>query len=449
MQLDIGLKLFFALILGAVIGLERESYEQRTDKSPQSGIGSLGVRSFSLITTLGAIAGLLFESNYSLYLLISITFMILLVAYYIIGSFFTRDNGITTELAIIFSFLIGIFIAMETFPIQLTIAMVVILVGILSIKEKLQTFISGIKAHELSAFLSFAIISLVIFPFLPNKGYSLNDIPALSSFLTSFGLSIDKVMNLNLFNPFNIWRVVVIITGIDILGYILEKTIGQKKGWLFTSLAGGFISSTSTTQSLAVKSKTSNNTDKLIAGAIFSNFSSFIQHSILIAAISSVFFVQSALYLISIIFSSLVIGIYFLNKEKKLKNENLEETKEQLKQDKIFSLGPALKFAVIFLIVTIATKLSLVFFGDSGFLITATLASITGLDATTINISQLAGENISYFTAVLALIISNAVNLFSKSIYVFSQGSKEFARNFYLSALIIVIFSLFGLITFI
>lgn len=449
MELNVGLKLFFALVLGSVIGLERESYEQRTDKSPHSGIGSLGVRSFSLITTLGAIAGLLFDSHYSLYLLISITFMTLLLAYYIIGSFFTKDNGITTELAIIFSFLIGVFIALETFPIQFIIAMVVILVGILSIKEQLKMFISGIKDHELSAFLSFAIISLVIFPFLPNKSYSLSDIPAVSSFLISFGFNLDKVMNLNLFNPFNIWRVVVIITGIDILGYILEKTIGQKKGWLFTSLAGGFISSTSTTQSLAVKSRSSKDTYRLMAGAIFSNFSSFIQQAILIATISSMFFIQSALYLISILFTSLAIGIYFFNKEKRSQDENLEETKERLKQDKIFSLGPALKFTAIFLIVTIVTKLSLVFFGDSGFLITATIASVTGLDATTINVSQLAGENISYFTAVLALIISNAVNLFSKSIYAFSQGSREFARNFFISISIIIIFSLFGLIIFI
>ena len=143
---SIPVKLLLSLDLGAVIGLERESYEKKIDKSPISGIGSLGVRSFSLITTLGAVAGILYTSHFSLYLLVSITFMTLLLAYYITGSFFTRDNGITTELAIFFSFLIGIFISLEVLPIQLIIAMVIILVGIMTIKEKLHLFISDITS---------------------------------------------------------------------------------------------------------------------------------------------------------------------------------------------------------------------------------------------------------------------------------------------------------------
>jgi len=96
--LSIPIKLILALILGAVIGLERESYEKKIDKSITSGVGSLGVRSFSLITLLGAIAGLVYSTHYSLYLLISIFFMVLLLTYYIIGSLFNKDNGITTEL---------------------------------------------------------------------------------------------------------------------------------------------------------------------------------------------------------------------------------------------------------------------------------------------------------------------------------------------------------------
>jgi uncharacterized membrane protein (DUF4010 family) len=450
MELSLGIKLILSLVLGAVIGLERESYERKIDKIPADTIsgrvGSLGVRSYALITTLGTIAGLLYNDNYGLFLIISIAFMMLLISYYIIGSLQTKDNGITTELAIIFSYLIGFFIAIDFFPTQLIIAMVIILVGILNIKERLQIIISGIKQSEISAFLSFAIVALVIFPFLPNKSYSLSNIPYLTEIMSSFGINIERILNLNLFNPFNIWKVVVIITGVDIFGYILEKTVGQKKGWLFTVLAGGFISSTSTTQSIALKSKSSSESNRLTASAIFANFSSFIQHSILIISVNSAFFVKSSLYVLSILFSSFLIGNYFLNKEDKNSIDNLNETKEKLKEDKIFSLGPALKFAAIFLTVTVITKISLELFGDSGFLITAVLASATGLDATTINISQLAGTSISYSTAVLALILANSFNLLFKSFYGFSQGSKSFAKRFLVSVIIITIVSFIGLL---
>ena len=446
MEFSIGIKLLLSLVLGAVIGLERESYEEQTDRTERSGIGSLGVRSFALITTLGAVAGLLYNSYNSLYLIITIAFMVLLISYFLTGSILNKDNGITTELAIVFSYLIGFFISLQVFPYHLIIAMVIILVGILNIKNKLHSFIEKIKDYEFKAFLSYAIIALVILPFLPNQNFGISDIPSFLSILSLIGINTESIAKVPLFNPFNIWRVVVIITGVDILGYILEKTIGQKKGWLFTSLAGGFISSTSTTQSLALKSKNSKDINKLTAGAIFANFSSFIQLFILIVTVNGVFFIKSFFYILSLLITSFAAGVYFLNKEEKSAVDNLTETKKILKEDKIFTLGPALKFAAIFLLVTIVTKVSLVFFGDRGFIITAALASVTGLDATTINVSQLAGHSISYKLGLTTLILANAINLLTKSTYSFTQGNRRFAINFFISTLIIIAGSLVSLI---
>jgi len=175
----------------------------------------------------------------------------LLIAYYILGSLSTKDNGLTTELAIFWSYLIGIFVGLNIFPIQLIIAMTVILMLILSLKQKIKLFVAGIKQFELESFISYAIIALVILPFLPNTPLFLRDIPFLKSLLSAFQINFDKFLNLELINPFGVWKVVALVTGVEIFGYFLEKTIGQKKGWLFTSIAGGFISSTSTTQSLA------------------------------------------------------------------------------------------------------------------------------------------------------------------------------------------------------
>ncbi|MFA6533253.1 MAG: hypothetical protein WCT22_04640, partial [Patescibacteria group bacterium] len=86
MHLSIVVKLLLSLLLGMAIGLERESYELQIDKTKRSGIGSLGIRSYALITSLGAISGILFQNYFSLFLTISITFCVLLVSYYILGS---------------------------------------------------------------------------------------------------------------------------------------------------------------------------------------------------------------------------------------------------------------------------------------------------------------------------------------------------------------------------
>ncbi len=439
MGLSIPVKLILSLLLGAVVGLERESYEKKVDKTHLNGTGSLGIRSFSLIAFLGTLAGILAKPNFSLFLLISCTFMLLLICYYIIGSFFTKDNGITTELAIMIAFLIGIFIGMEIFSTQLVIAITVILVLILSLKEQIQLFVAEIKQNELQSFISYAIIALVILPFAPNISYSLSNFPWLIDILAAFNINVKQIVGVEIFNPFSLWRIVVIITGIEVIGYILKKTIGQKKGLVFASLAGGFISSTSTTQSLANQSKNSENINSLVSAAVFANLSSFFQNFILIATVSSIFLVKASFFLLAISVTAATIGFTLLMLQKNNKQENSEKTQKQLKEDKIFSLKPALQFALIFLTVKLFSNLSLILFGEGAFLITAVLASLTGMDAITINLAQLAGTTITFQTALFALVLANSVNLVSKAIYSFIQGKKEFALKFSLSVLLITL----------
>ncbi len=448
MNLPIVVKLLLSLLLGMAIGLERESYELQIDKTKRSGIGSLGIRSYALITSLGAISGILFQSYFNLFLLISATFSALLIVYYILGSLVTKDNGLTTELAIFWSYLIGVFVGLNIFPVQLIVAITVILMLILSLKQKIKLFVAGIKQYEIESFISYAIISLVILPFLPDTGYFLKDIPFLKNILSAFQINFDKFLNLEIINFFGLWKVVALVTGVEIAGYFLEKTIGQKKGWLLTSIAGGFISSTSTTQSLAQKSKKTKNTNRLVSAAIFANFSSFIQMFILLASVNLIFLSTNIVYVFSISISAVLIGIYFLKKEDK-KSENLTETKENLKNDKLFSLMPALKFALIFLLIKLVTKFSLIVFGSNGFIVSTILGAVTGLDAITINTAELAGKTITLQTGVITLILANAVNLLSKSGYAFAQGSRLFAKKFFISVLIIIAFSFLGLIPFI
>jgi uncharacterized membrane protein (DUF4010 family) len=265
--------------------------------------------------------------------------------------------------------------------------------------------------------------------------------------LASYGLALGRLVTIEVLNPFRLWLVVALITGVEIAGYGLQRTVGQKKGWLLTSVAGGFISSTATTQSLAQQSKKSNLVNLLVAAAIFSNLASFFQIFVLIAPLNGQFLAKSTPLILSLIISAFLIGLFFL-KTKGTGGEDLPETKKKLKKGEIFSLGPALRFALLFLIVRMATKISLTFFGNSGFLATSALASIVGLDAVTINLAEVAGKIINFQTGVLALILVNATNLTSKTIYSLFQGKREFALKFALSATIIILASLVGLAPF-
>ncbi len=447
-HLSLPLKFFLSLVLGAVIGLERESYEKEVYQKKLGHTGALGVRTFSLITALGAVAGFLRQDYFSLFVTVNVSFMILLTAYYILGSIYTKDHGITTEIAIIFAYLIGVFIALEIFAFQLVLAMTVVLILILSRKEKIKTIIAGIKRSEINAFVSYAIIALVVLPFLPNKSFFLSDIPVLESILKAYGIGLGKLAQVEIFNPFRLWLVVALITGVDIFGYVLERTVGQKKGWLLTSVAGGFISSTATTQSLAQQSKKSKMINLLVAAAIFSSLASFFQMAILIAPLNGMLLVKSTSFLLSIIISALLTGLFFLKFKTGADEENLPETKKRLQEDEIFALGPALKFACLFLLIRVATKTALAFYGDGGFLVTSAISSVVGVDAIVLNLVEMAGKTISFQVAVLALIFVNAVNLFSKAVYSLIQGKREFGLKFTSGVVIIVLASFLGLLSF-
>lgn len=440
MILTVPVKVLISLLIGAAIGLEREAYERKTDTSPTSGVGSLGIRTYALITTLGTVAALLMKDYFSLYLLVSVTFFVLLVAYYILGSIFMKDNGLTTDIAILWSYLIGAIIGLQAFPMELTIAMVVCIILILSAKQRIQTFVAGIKRYEIEGFIGFAIIALVVLPFLPDKGYALRDIPFVTALLSAYKVNFPQLLSLEIINPFGVWKVVALITGVEIAGYVLEKSIGQKSGWLMTSIVGGFISSTSTTQSLAQQSKTSKNTNQLVAAALFANLSSFVQMFILLASVNGLFLVDNTLFIISISASALVMGGYFYF-QKNRRDENLSDTKVTLERDHIFSLAPALQFALIFLGIKLVTKTSLLLFGNSGFLVSNVLGALTGLDAVTINIAELAGRAVTFQTGIIAIALANSVNLLSKSIYTYLQGSREFATKFSASVGIILLAS--------
>lgn len=445
MELSIAFKLLIAMVLGAVIGIEREIHEKH-DKSDESvNIAYMGVRSLSLITALGAVAGLLHGSYFSLFMLINVSFMVLLMLHYIFTCITTKDIGITTELAVIFSYLIGLFIALETFPIQLTLAMTVVLVLLLSQKDTIKNFTDDIQKRELRAFVAYALVALVILPFLPNKDYTLASIPNLESVLNTFGQDLGRWEKVQIINPFKLWMIVALITGIDIAGYILEKTVGKNRGLLLASLVGGVISSTATTQSLAQQSKVSTNINKLVGAAILATTISFIPTLLLIIPINAEFVIRVLPTFLILFVSSLVTGIFFLlRKEGKGKKKKNNEATESTST--IFALVPALKFALLYMVIRIASKVALELFGESGFLVTTAIAGLTGIDAATINIADLAGGNLKYQTAVLAFIILNAVNLGAKTFYSHLQGKREFVVKYGISMAIVIASSLLGLL---
>jgi len=437
------LNTIIAILLGTAIGLKTE--EEKSRKVTKNILG--GFRTHALLALLGVISAIFYSSNNLLISgLITGTVLLLVILYYASGAFQNEAYGITDEISAIFTHLIGLLLILQPISTKYIIAFVVVIVFITTRKKMIRKVRTHITEKEVIQYSLFAIIALVILPFLPNESISLDKIEALKPILNSLSFyKSQTVWALDIINPFKIWFIVVFISGLDLIAHIMSKFISQKDSLFLSAAIGGFITSTSTTVTLAIRSKTKeakNNIDELVAATLAANASSFIQILILVAPISYLFFKK--IFIPTMI---LAIGGYILaliirskNKKKSIIYNNLSNEKED---KEIFRIEPAIKLALLLTVIKLISKIALIYIGPSGFIISSMFAAMVGMDAIIINIAEL--TNILSITLELAFftyMAANFVNIVSKIIYAHISGDKEFAKKFtfYISILFIISF---------
>jgi uncharacterized membrane protein (DUF4010 family) len=433
-----------SLLLGGFMGLEREYHKDEIVKG-KIPVSSLGVRTFSLISLLGTVTGVLLGQQLLISLILCAGVLLLILANYIVGSLYTKDSGITTELAGMFAFVVGILLTLPVIPLQMTVALSVVVTLIMSRKQAIKEAVAKLHGFETNAFITYALIALVILPFLPNRSITVNDIGFFTTLLTAYGISLGKLGTIELINPYKLWFIVALITGIDMLGYFLNKYMGQGRGYILSALTGGFVSSTGTTIALAQESKRSMATGKLVGAALLANTASFFQMIFLLAPISQSLLVASTLPVLGLILAGFTTALCFLL------SRNLDgKTKLQFQkkaQTQVFSLHSALTFAGLYVLVRFGSNVALAVLGNSGVYVTSALGALVGIDAVTINTADLVSRNaIDIKTAIIALLIANAVNLFAKTFYAYTQGSIAFTVRFGMSVLVIIVASVLGFI---
>jgi len=137
----------------------------------------------------------------------------------------------TTELSTFVGFFIGILC--YTGPLSLAILLAILTTLILSLKIIIHSYVRKLKIKEFYDGIKFLIIAFVILPLLPNQ------------YIGPF----------EAFNPFEIWLMVVFVSGVGFGGYMLTKYFGVEKGIGLTGLLGLFASSTAVVTGMAQKSK--------------------------------------------------------------------------------------------------------------------------------------------------------------------------------------------------
>src|SRR3990170_2719281 len=222
----LALRFAVALGLGMLIGLERERAKGKEEGA--------GVRTFALIALAGAIAGYL-EENLGLgwfALAIFVAVGALLISAYVLTSLH-GDTGITTEVSALLAFLLGLLCAHGQLQVAAWVAVAMALM--LALKEWLHRLARRIESADVEATLKFAIVTLIILPLVPDQNYG----PA----------------PLDVLNPYKVWLMVVLISGLNFTSYLLIKIVGAEHGIGIAGLLGGMASSTAVTLGFSQRSR--------------------------------------------------------------------------------------------------------------------------------------------------------------------------------------------------
>jgi uncharacterized membrane protein (DUF4010 family) len=204
-----------SLAIGLLIGLERE-------RSPAA---KAGLRTFTLVCLLGTLMAMLSEKMASPWILAAGLFS---VGLFIVSAYFNKDvqdsdPGTTTEAALVLCYGLG---AIVWFGYSsLAVMLAVISTVLLYFKPELQVMTRSLSRKDLLSILQFSVLTFVILPVLPDQSYGPYAV----------------------LNPRQIWIVVVLISGISLIGYIALRFMGQRFGTPLLGLFGGLVSSAATT----------------------------------------------------------------------------------------------------------------------------------------------------------------------------------------------------------
>lgn len=237
----LGVGIAVALGCGLLIGVERERR-----KNTAGHRATAGVRTF----TIAALAGALAQGLGQTWLLA--LGGLLVVALMCIGYWRERskDPGITTELALFVTYVLGV--TAVDYP-RVAGATAVIVAILLVARNRLHQFSTEVlTSRELHSALVLAGSALVVMPLIPDR-----PLPYLAQV-----------------NPRDLWRLTVLLMSLQAAGHVGLRMAGARLGLALTGVVSGFISSTATIAAMGARAREEPALrSACITGALASNLS--------------------------------------------------------------------------------------------------------------------------------------------------------------------------------
>ena len=401
-QLELALSLLAALAIGLMIGIERGW----SGRDSEDGDSVAGVRTFSLIGLVGGVFAVLGQQFGDAIIITGFIVTTLLIAASYVGhTRLSDDAGITTEFSMLMTFSLAVWAA-STNPIP-ALSVAAVVVALLGHKQRLHAILHKISPQTFYSGITLLLISVVVLPLLPNKGYG----------------------PWQALNPYWTWWMVVLISGISFVGYLFTQLLGQKRGTLITAIAGGLASSTAVTITMArFAQKQHNNT--LYAMAMLLASAIMFPRVLIEVFIVNRQLLASLWLPVLMMLAGLVLVLFWLKREQR---QNGNQQSPELELNNPLQLSTALKFGGFLALVLLLAEAMKEWFGDAGIYSLAIISGLMDVDAITLSLSKSAQTDLSHQVASLAIILACASNTILKGVLFASIAG--FRKNFQVALL--------------
>jgi len=382
-----------SLAIGLLIGLERE-------RNPTA---KAGLRTFTLVAMAGTLAALLSDRTGAPWILGAG----LLVMGGMMVAAYSKDEdeddpGTTTIAAVVVCYGLGALVWYDY--IQLAVTLGILTTVLLYFKSEMRGISQQLTRLDLVSILQFAVLSFVILPVVPNEGFG----PY-------------KVLN-----PYQIWWMVVLISGLSLAGYAALRIVGERHGALLTGLFGGIASSTATTLAFSRHGHDSPNMVGLAGLVILlANWIVLIRLGIEVALVSPGLLPMVLPILGGGAGAGLVV-LYFLF----WRRLDVRPDTPRLKVKNPTEIRAAMTFGLLYAGVLLASAWLSDLVGSSGVYGVALVSGLTDVDAITLSSLRLHGlGTLTAHQAVTAILLALLANIAFKSGLTLAVGGVQLFKR--------------------
>jgi uncharacterized membrane protein (DUF4010 family) len=313
----------------------------------------------------------------------------------------SQDPGQTTEAAVLLTYLIGVLTVAG--PTVIGVVAGAVTAILLHLREELHTWVDRLTDRDVRAVMQFVVVSLIVLPVLPAETYGPFDV----------------------LNPRQIWWMVVLIVGLNLVGYGAYRVLGERAGTLLAGVLGGVVSSTATMVGYARVTKSREGREATAITVVWiASGMVFLRVLLEIGAVAPRFLPTAAPPLVIVFVVFAVLAIVTRRGHRDLEDLPIEpENPTELKA--------AILFGVIYGVVLVAVAAAEEWAGGAGLYAAAAISGLTDVDALTLSTSHLVAEGRLGEDLAWRIILTAALsNLVFKGMLAAAMGSRSFALRF-------------------